>query len=948
MPPKKQKRGLENAGDVSISRAPAPTKKQKAVELEPAEPGPRTGKTRSATKSSVPNDAGDAVDTENPPAEPIKIKLRPKLKQPSADEPVPTSQDDTSAAAPPPPKEKKGSASRQSAAVAQDAAEVEVAPAPPPAKNKGKQVATPKEPVTKVSTTKSNKDNAPAPLSPQESRKSNRAKKPSEIAEKVNEQEVAKQNVKESKAAKKVKKAEAAVIVETPEETAAVLAQLKGASQPVQTSPPVTSPPRKKKQVDRAKAMEQLISFPSPNPSVVSGVSASTGANTRTSSLGPSDSVSQTNASQSRKPALPSLQVPKSGSASRNVSPTAPPSLSLPSSIAASRDVTPSAESAVTVNDDHDDDGARVHFDTILSGVGKPFNLGPILPPPELPAPFHHAALKPEILQQLTAGGKDKGKPIRTSINNFREEDGQHLKLSLEYMDALIATVCAFPDDDTVWTFALLSNHWASQKLKRNYRLKPDSEHFRALSSRISQSRSKLVSSNILLKLGDHYPELRCPLFTEGQEAEKERVQEEIRQKTTEMIESGSYLAPANNPAAYFQHPWLAYVIKNVYYKGTGAKGCSPAHAAHFGGGLSYSLLAAAATASEHLLTISAIGSSTSIGFSHKLYYGRFDSHLLTLKQLDQHAIAGPKLRKYLTKLHEKWMGKTVTSVAPTPGLRLTIPIAALDNYAEAAEPQPAADPDPAPSSSNRPIKSLANLLEDPALSGNQKLNIVNAIYGVTQEILLDDRRGDSTRSSRQYRGLLTEVNVNDDGDSEAEARRAGALPDTGNTGPTGQAWADSDSEMAEGGEKGEGESKGVGKPEEESEEESGNVGRSKGGDNAESDSDGDVERAKRDATMLDIEDSSSEEDGASVEHGAEGGADDAGQGVGAAGADDEDEEDQADEATKARTRRFFSANGDPISDDGEDSDGEGAAGTVPLPVDADATMQTVDESDNE
>jgi hypothetical protein len=43
------------------------------------------------------------------------------------------------------------------------------------------------------------------------------------------------QNAKDSQAAKKAKKAEAAVIEETPEETAAFLAKVKGQSQPLKT-----------------------------------------------------------------------------------------------------------------------------------------------------------------------------------------------------------------------------------------------------------------------------------------------------------------------------------------------------------------------------------------------------------------------------------------------------------------------------------------------------------------------------------------------------------------------------------------------------------------------------------------------------------------------------------------------------------------------------------------
>ncbi|KAG8728230.1 hypothetical protein FRC10_005202, partial [Ceratobasidium sp. 414] len=519
----KQKRQLENAADVSISRAPAPPKKQKAVKPDAAQPAPRTvANTRFATKASGANDASDQVDSETPSVEPLKLKIRPKLKQPLAADPVPEPQDDTTAT-------------------------------PPPTKGK----------------------------------KADAAQQPAE------------QNVKDTQAAKKAKKAEAAVIVETPEDTAAFLSRMKGDTQPASTSPAVTSPPRKRKAVDRSKAMEQLVNshFPSPNPSVISGTSASTGTNTHTSSIAPSDSVSQTNAPKPKKVAAQSLQVPRSGSASRNVSPTAPPSLSVPSPVAASRDATPSAESAVTVDDDCDDNGTRVDVNTVLAGIPKPWNVGPALPPPELPGPFYTASLKPDVLQQLTAGGKDKGKLARSTINSFRDEDQQHLRLCLEFMDVLVATVCAFPNNEMLWTFALLSNYWACKKLGRNYRLTPDSEHFRLLSSRISQSRGKLVTPAMSDRIRDHYKGLSWQFLDEEDEDEKDQAEEEIRQRITEMIEDGSFLAPSDKPMAYFQNRWLAHVLKTAYWKGSSARGFSPTHAAHFGGGISYPMLAFAATA---------------------------------------------------------------------------------------------------------------------------------------------------------------------------------------------------------------------------------------------------------------------------------------------------------------------------------------------------------------
>ncbi|KAG8759584.1 hypothetical protein FRC12_009723 [Ceratobasidium sp. 428] len=930
----KQKRelDLENAGDISISRAPAPPKKQKAVEPEEvSQPDPKTiVKTRSATKASSANDAGDKVVDKTQPVESVKIKLRPKLKQSTAD-PVSEPQDNSAAA--PPPKAKKANASRQPTTAVQDDTEV----APPPPKKKVKQPVPPKEQVPKVSI-KPNDDDAPAPLSPPESRKSSRAKKPSEIAEKVNEQVIAKQNVKDAKTAKKTKKVEATVIVETPAETAAALARLKGQSQPAPTSPALTSPPRKKKQVDRSKALDQLVNaqpFPSPDPSIVLGVSASTGSHTRTSSIAPSDSVSQTNAPKQKKGTTLSLQVPRSTTSSRDVSPTAPPTLSGHSSNAASRGVTPSADSAVTVDDDDRYTGSRVDINALQAGIPKPFNVGPALPPPELPKPIFTACLNPEVLQQATAGGKDKGKPVRSSIKNFRDEDKEHLKYCLEYMDVLVATVCPFPTDDMLWTFALLSNFWASKKLNRSYSLTRESEHFHLLSSRVSQSRAKFTATPISEAIRNHYPALHMPqaVIDGDDEVAKEVAEEEIRQNVAEMIESGSFLAPAKYPSLYFQNPYIGHVIKNVLWKGTTGKGFAP-HLADFFSGISYSLLATAATAIERMLIVAASGSkavaanhrNSVYAFSERLYAIRYDSHMTTIVQL-HHSEFGQTFRDYLTDLHSRLTGKKAPVIIPSPSVRLTIPITAFKNYGQVVEAPP---PAIIPSSSKRsvlPQARLTNFLEDPTLT---KRDIIDAIFQATEEVLAR-RAPNSTPSSRQYEGLLTGANIADDNDdSEVKARRAGALPDTDNPGLAGQAWAtESDQEMAEGA------STGAGDKDEGEEGEEGDSSESETGD------------SKADTSMLEV-DSSNEEDKPEAGDNAEGSAD-AGEGVDDAEETDEEEEDE-DEANKARTRRLLSAQGAPLSSDGGDpeTDGEGNSGAVVLPRNADTTMRSADDDDDD
>jgi hypothetical protein len=143
------------------------------------------------------------------------------------------------------------------------------------------------------------------------------------------------------------------------------------------------------------------------------------------------------------------------------------------------RDASPIAESVITVDEEYDEEFevSRVDIGSLLKGSPKPWIVGPAVMPPALPELLHNAKLKPEVLLKLTQGGKDKSKPARAKINNFRVQDQLHLKLNLEFMEDLVVNVHAFPDDETHWTFAVLSNYWASKKLGRHYRLTRDSEH---------------------------------------------------------------------------------------------------------------------------------------------------------------------------------------------------------------------------------------------------------------------------------------------------------------------------------------------------------------------------------------------------------------------------------------------------------------------------------------
>ncbi|KAG9081198.1 hypothetical protein FRC06_005736 [Ceratobasidium sp. 370] len=282
-------------------------------------------------------------------------------------------------------------------------------------------------------------------------------------------------------------------------------------------------------------------------------------------------------------------------------------------------------------------------------------------------------------------------------------------------------------------------------------------------------------------RIRDHYKGLSWQFLNEDDEDEKDQAEEEIRQRIAEMIEDGSFLAPANKPMVYFQNRWLAHVLKTAYWKGSSAKGFSPTHAAHFGGGISYPMLAFAATATERMLNVVASGPSVtaanyrnpSLAFSHKLYYMCFDSHLMTIMWL-HNSPAGPKFREYLKNLHATFMGSKAPSVLPGPGLKLTIPLSAFDHYEEEVEaPPPPKNRKPAPSSSKRSKTktNLATLLENPALTGKEKLEIINTIFRATEEATPTPRHPpNSMRFSRQYEGLLIEVNAEDDDDSKAEA----------------------------------------------------------------------------------------------------------------------------------------------------------------------------------
>ncbi|QRV84441.1 hypothetical protein RhiJN_12457 [Ceratobasidium sp. AG-Ba] len=897
---KQTKRELENLGDLSVSLAPAAPKKSKGRAA--ASTGART--TRLATKQGKANNLtniedGSLAGVSDPAMNTTVSKTkqtRPKPKVAPTNSPDP---DPTLDAIPTPSTISLDNSKppNQSAERTDDSDQSEL--------NQTPSVLQAMNDMATTANIETPNDEFAPPQASSPSKKSSRAKKPSAIAEKVNQQAATEQSTKAVKAKKKAKKAESVVIVETPEDTAAFLARAKGQSQPTKTSPAVTSPKRKKQVANRTKAMGQLLDsqIPSPNPSVVSGASAGT------SSIAPDDSISQIGASKKNSKSLTKshLQVPPLIS-SRDISPTAPPlsELSLPA--VASRDISPGAESIITT--DGNNDGGGVDYKALLLEVPQPWNVSPALPPPTLPEPFHTVKFNPEIMKKHAAAGT---KP-RVLVSNFREQDQAHLKLNLEYMDNLVLAVCAFPDAEARWDFAVLSNYWASKKLGRSYRIEQGSDHCRLLFSRISQSRGRLVTPAVSDGIRDNYKGLSWKVDSDAEQA---AVGESIADKVKEMIESGSFLSPDRDPTAFYQNPWFERVLKVALWSGASSKGMSPDHAAYFGGGISYSLLALIVTATERMLYVVAAGQNAAVthhkkpsnAFTYETFGHRFHSHLLTLAQIHRTPEAGPKLRAYLTEVHKRLRGVRPSPAAQGPTVKLAIPIAALQNYATGPETRTVAQVSTGSSSSRAaqatPALNPSSVIQNDALTPQQKLDILSVLYSVSEH---DHHSANSVSSARQYAGLLTEVNADSD-DSEVEARRAGALPDTRNdVRPATMAWAtDSESdaipEAYQAGSKSVDESEGDGDGEGTSAAE----GRNKG--------------ATNEAHIL-----SSSDEG-------------------------DDSDAPLAPTSKARELKFFKPDGglsSPYNSDEDDgSDGEGTSGVVVRQVDGDVSMVDA-ESDEE
>ncbi|CUA72621.1 hypothetical protein RSOLAG22IIIB_10190 [Rhizoctonia solani] len=259
--------------------------------------------------------------------------------------------------------------------------------------------------------------------------------------------------------------------------------------------------------------------------------------------------------------------------------------------------------------------------------------------------------------------------------------------------------------------------------------------------------------------------------------------------------------------------------------------------------------------------------------FLHAHYALRSHLHLSTLTRL-HHTHGGAILMDYLTRLHKQFRA--------APSANKSTSEAAPSNRRPKVRTRSACS------------INLGGILNDPTLTSDQKVKLLNIIYDPAKD---DGSPKNSSRTIQQYEGLLAGVNADSD-DSEVEARRAGALPDTDSNSKAGvEVWiGESDEETINDEVEAEGE-----------------------GNNNEGD-----DEDKSEAEIVDEEDPEAKETGGG-------------------------------RLVQPRTkRRFFNADGGLPSlagskSDGEaNSDGEGASGTVATQVDGDQTMMTAVASDSE
>ncbi|KDN39416.1 hypothetical protein RSAG8_08822, partial [Rhizoctonia solani AG-8 WAC10335] len=496
----------------------------------------------------------------------------------------------------------------------------------------------------------------------------------------------------------------------------------------------------------------------------------------------------------------------------------------------------------------------------------------------------------------------------------------------------------ALPDPLTMRTLLGLT---ASKKLGCHYRLEHDSEHCRLLFSRISQSRSRLVSAAFSDGIRDFYTGLTWDTTATGQAAVG--TQRTIREKVTAMIKDGSFTAAKGQPAAYYQSEWFTRILKQAFFAAAASKGLSndPHLAQHFGSGISYPLFSLVATATEKMLAVVAAGPSAAKSshkspanlFSHAVYSPRYHNHIFSLSRIHD-SPAGPIMTKYLEQVHKELRAAVNPSIHSNPMLTLAIPVSALSNYGEEPRPFTATNADshgvsslsiataPRVQTHSATGINIGAILGNPTLNDAQKLKILSVIYATTGD---DDSHSHSTRASRRYEGRWNEVN-DASNDSEVEAKCAGAVLDTPDQAQAAALmWpTESDGEEPE--------IRGKGKMVKEDDEAEIEV-------EIEEDGEGDEEE---------VESANEGTEGAEAEFGIDEDLEAQGPSGSEAGSTMENE---APSAPRARKRIFFPGGSPPDASSSEedgDSDGEGTSGAVATQVDVDLSMRTAAASDEE
>ncbi|CAE6506111.1 unnamed protein product [Rhizoctonia solani] len=501
------------------------------------------------------------------------------------------------------------------------------APAPAPV---AKQKPIPRPPPAAKAASLSDAEDAPPKAAPV--KRSERDKKPSPLAHKVDEQKVAEQKVKDRKAEKKAVKAAKVVVDETPEETEAFLRKM-GALQdqskpslPTSNSakapvPPVPKPPA------------PTCGFPTWGDGFAHP-STSTLTTSKLYGLCRQFAFSRKSTSKSRQataaPSRPTLQVPSPvHQISRETSPAA-------SSIATGLDEDNPAPLSLGPFD----------FNALLKDMLPPFACE-IPEPLELPGPLHQVELKPGALPDYSnLKGSDrknaKRKHDKPSIELVRECDQAVVSLACNELEVLIYVVCAFPTESQIYALSVRANNIACAKCGRNYAIPQDSIYARILRSRIGPARNRVLQSasnhGLLDMLG-----VKSASTEEDLEEVKEQVAELIGGAMVYPIEDG--VLQVEKP---YQNDYLYRMLRGAFYSSPQSKGCKNPHSFEV---VSIPLMALLATALAKALDAYSTGQfQKPIGnantFCTSTYAPIFRGHLKMLKDKVEQNEGG--LREYL------------------------------------------------------------------------------------------------------------------------------------------------------------------------------------------------------------------------------------------------------------------------------------------------------------